>query len=597
MIKIGNHVWLLFSLATTICSGAPFLRLALPSGEIVSHVAAQQPVLLELVSEQPLQRVSTHESIAPFVSQTSQASSYKSINGVASREYIHRWHLVFPKPHVVTVGPLIVTTDSGSERVPALVITVVPPHDHAPIAQIEYDQRPVVVGEWCSANLVFVVPAGAPCSDLSCPVPDSIALRVDQPRRSRIVRSGKPMDEIRYRIEWMAKTPGSFVLGPAHISYAIQPQGMFGFLGRFAAEQVQLSTDRIPVVVDRLPAHDGPVHAVGDIQKVFIKTAHAECARGTGISVDLCVIGSCTFLGDPAELLPSTDAYSVYVSHHEQVPGAARSVYTVKPERDGTLICSMPDFTFFNTRTRQYETIIVEPLVLQVISPTVAETAPLAAHSDARDLSGWLHLLWYVLATFLVTAFLLSVFLFFVPPLRLVYGMCTAQDADSCARLYGEMCSMLAHGVEPYEAAQKLLNAGTAPLAPEVAHWYLERRYAQRADWQICRDAARKMSVGRFIATYAFVRLAKVSVILVVGLLLCLGIYRIGVCGASYERCIVAQGTPLYYLPKKDPALCVGSVAADGEAVILEKRDQWIFVRCAVQRGWVDCSESATPGG
>lgn len=597
MIKIGSYAWIVLCLFSTRASGAPFLRLVLPSGEIVSHVAAQQPVILELVSDQPIKRVPPHASFASFVTQTSEASLYKSNNGIASREYIHRWHLVFPKPQVVTVGPLVVPTDSGTHRIPELTITVVPPHDHSPKAQIEYDSRSVVIGEWCSADIVFTIPAGAPCSDLICPVPDSIALRVDQPSRSRIVRSGKPMDEIRYRIHWMAKNSGSFTLGPATLSYAMQPQGMFGFLGRFAAEQIRLATDTISLIVDPLPPHEGPVHAVGDIQKIFIKTAHTQCMRGAGISVDLCIIGPCTLLADPAMLMPSTEEYAVYASHQEQVPGAVRSVYTVKPERDGTLICSMPDFTFFNTRTRQYETICGEPLTLHVTAshPPVSPTAaiPANSHDSASGSFAW----WHISMLLLLGAFLAMIIPFCVRPFIILSRMQHASDAEECARLYGELCMLFTQSSDPYQAAQKIVNAGNPPLGPDVARWYLEQRYAHNADWEICRDAAQRISALRLGMVYASARISKKIALILVVLCALLAIYRIGTRCASYERCMVAQGTPLYYLPKKDPALCVGSIAADSEAVIIEKRDQWIFIRCAVQRGWVDCSESATPGG
>jgi hypothetical protein len=494
MKRIGRSAFGLFFFCGSLFSAPPFFRLCMPSGEIVSHVAAQQPVVLEIVSDQPLHMPPPPSGIAQFVNNTSHASSYTKNNGVASHEYRYRWHCTFPQPQVIAVGPLVVSTDSGVYTISPISITVVPPHDHAPRASAEYDRRSLVVGEWGRGEFIFVVPAQAPCGDFSCPVPDGLSLRTGQPQRSRIALSGKAMDEIRYPVEWMAKLPGSYTLGPPSLQYGSVSGGAFGFLSRFVHEQSVLSGETIRVVVEPLPPYDGPVHAVGDIQKVFMRVGNDACVLGTALSLDFCIIGPCTLRADLNEFIPSTDAYSIYYAHHEQVPNAVRGVYTLKPERVGLIICEPPPFTFFNTRTGAYETIRVQPLTLAVSAPArprdadESETVAGSCDTDSSDLPQRLSLvkIFFFLCVVLIVC---SAIFCFLRPIRILYAIRSSSDSDTCALYYGFLCMMLSNESDPSCAVKKLSATDAAPLGSEIARWYLEQRYVDPIGWKNCRIA------------------------------------------------------------------------------------------------------------
>jgi hypothetical protein len=107
---------------------------------------------------------------------------------------------------------------------------------------------------------------------------------------------------------------------------------------------------------------------------------------------------------------------------------------------------------------------------------------------------------------------------------------------------------------------------------------------------------AGKIVVSLFIGEYCVVRCIPPRGFIgavVLGFFIVLFIISWGV---SSERCGVVQGMPLYYLPKKEVSLEVGAIAADGEAVILEKRGEWILIRYAGQRGWIQILDNSTSG-
>ena len=600
MIRIGSILALAF--CSSVLCAQPSLSIMSLHGQPISTIPAQQPCIIQLTTDEALIKMPEPIGFAQHVTGSTQGSMIKIINGVSTREWQFRWNCVFHKPQVLTIGPIRIETASGTREIPAQLITIVPADAQSPVARIEWSERRLVPGERQRIAFIFVVPFDAPCSDIQCTTPQGLLLRCDKPTRNHSARSRKPMDEIRIEAELCAEKVGDFILGPATISYAVPNHGMFGIFGRFASDQTQLRCPPVTIHVDRLPSHDSLVHAVGRVRSASLKLSRPECTVGSGVSADLHIIGDCTLLLSPEQLVAHHAGIHIYPAHKEEVPGGVRLVYTLQPENPGRYRLILPPLTVFNTDTRRYETVDIAPVELTV-SSAVSKTVHDLSHeseqvSDKQQSFGWIVLL-------AVLAAIMSMLVYWWRMSALREGlrahsrMRRAENSENFSAAYGELCTILVGNPDPRHAAQQSVQNGRPVISESCARWFLEDGYAPTefsTVWRSCQKDAQKTARLSIVQAFVRARVRRMPLMKLLAILVIFFLALYFLCMPVAERIIVPSGTVLYYAPREDAALVATIVAEDGEAVILDKHDAWVFVRRGTERGWMHRPDRVTPG-
>lgn len=312
------------------------------------------------------------------------------INGVTTVTY------VFParidKVGSYTIGPVTAEVDGTIEASNAVNLTVATEQDAPKKVQqaflrLSVDKKNVVVGERIAGTLRFyychdeVSVEQIAKSDLS---PFTVG------EFSEAKRGRETIDDIEYtyaEITWhMApKHAGTITIPAWSANYSVPLSddtfGPFRLLHGLQRQQKRVYSNALSLQVAPLPAHDGPVHAVGSFDDVMMQASSQVAKEGEANVIRFDVIGDGTFEGyEPIQLVGLSDALKSYESKQytkKRSDGATQHSYEfiVQGLKAGDWEVPAQEFTYFDVARKQYVTHKTMPLLLSVIAQPGLKTA------------------------------------------------------------------------------------------------------------------------------------------------------------------------------------------------------------------------------
>lgn len=164
-------------------------------------------------------------------------------------------------------------------------------------------------------------------------------------------------------------------------------------LGHSFGERKRAYSNVVPVSVDDLPPHNGPLHAIGSFNKFSAKIEPSVAKQGEGMVLTLELVGRGTFdekQGIELQNIPSEFKY--YDSKQYALPGNDSTKYfefIVQGLSEGQWRLPSQKFTFFDTKTRSYKTLETDPIQVKIIANQIGKhdmsKPELAKPDDAID--------------------------------------------------------------------------------------------------------------------------------------------------------------------------------------------------------------------
>ena len=163
------------------------------------------------------------------------------------------------------------------------------------------------------------------------------------------------------------------------------------FLSTFG-EQKRIYSNALTITVAPLPAHDGPVHAIGNFTAYAAKLEPAVAKEGEGMVLTLELEGSGN-LNNNILTLDMPDSFKYYDSKNylAQTQGANNKYcfeFIVQGLQKGDWEIKPQKFTFFDTKSRKYKTLETLPLTVSIMPSLNANkkfVQPVTKQSEATS--------------------------------------------------------------------------------------------------------------------------------------------------------------------------------------------------------------------
>jgi len=177
---------------------------------------------------------------------------------------------------------------------------------------------------------------------------------------------------------------GELVLPSCSIDLEVRQEGdSHPFWGSFFGPQVQrirLHSNALTVNIASLPAHSGPVDAVGRFENFSAKINQATAKEGDAIVVTLSIDGDADLENLNLELQNVPHVFKSYSSKkHVELQkngalGKKLCEHIIQGMEAGEWELPKQKFTFFDVATRSYKTLTTSPLLIKIFPQTTAKT-------------------------------------------------------------------------------------------------------------------------------------------------------------------------------------------------------------------------------
>lgn len=364
------------------------LRIADMQGSPIKQAALGVPFVIETIVAGPQVPLSTpvverlkhfhieHQGLVSTISST--------INGVSSEKRIYRYIVRADKEGTFIVGPAIVNFSSGSLRSAELSIVVskhvTPKRPQEVMLQFIADKPRVMIGQEVVVSIRFYYNSLATLIGVSEPIFNSfIVSPLKGPVAGCDIIDGQDVDYLEWSTVIVPQKEGEFTIPALKALYKVDrtsknPHGfdMFAAFFNGSFEQKTIYSNALQITVDPLPAHQGPVHGVGNFYSMKAVIEQPTARVGEGIVFKLEVMGSGNFdsFQIPALALPKEFAY--YDSKHfvEKDPLLKKNKkifeYVLQAKEPGVFKIPEQSFVYFDIRQNKYVTLASEPLEVTI---------------------------------------------------------------------------------------------------------------------------------------------------------------------------------------------------------------------------------------
>ncbi|MCM8782306.1 MAG: BatD family protein, partial [Candidatus Omnitrophica bacterium] len=220
-----------------------------------------------------------------------------------------------------------------------------------------------------------------------------------QPKQYREDLGGVLYDVIEFTTNMFAIKPGEFTLGPAKLNCNLVVRrtaqahrrspfnddffgGFFNddifedFFGKYEAYPLELKSLELPITVIPLPQEGKPQGfdgALGNFQ-LNVEATPLEVKAGDPITLKMTIKGEGNFDSVNAPKLQSKDGFKVYDPQVKQNENEKIFEQVLIPDSQNLTHIPQINFSFFNTRTGQYEILTNNPIPIKVSKADETQT-------------------------------------------------------------------------------------------------------------------------------------------------------------------------------------------------------------------------------
>jgi hypothetical protein len=347
------------------------------------------------------------------------------VNGVVTSSITHVYNLIPLKTGTFTIGPFSVELQGKTLTSKPITIEVVsaPSRGQQPASgQTLPEPAPTKIdAEELKDRIFLILSAGKRKAYLNEIVPLTIKLYVNrlgvrdiqfpvietndfsiekfgQPKQYREEFGGVLYDVIEFSADMFAIKPGEFTLGPAKLNCnlvvrraaqrrrSIFDDDFFGgafnddifndFFGRYEAYPLELKSAALPITVLPLPQEGKPEGfdgALGNFQ-LNVEANPLSVKAGDPITLKMTVRGEGNFDSVKAPKLQSKDGFKVYDPQVRQNENEKVFEQVLIPESEKVTHIPQINFSFFNTKTGQYEVLTHNPIPITVSKADETQT-------------------------------------------------------------------------------------------------------------------------------------------------------------------------------------------------------------------------------
>ncbi|MFH1678948.1 MAG: BatD family protein [Candidatus Omnitrophota bacterium] len=339
------------------------------------------------------------------------------VNGVVTSSITHVYTLVPLKTGTFTIGPFSVgVQDKALASKPITIEVVSAPsrgQQYSPSQALQESASSKIDAEELRERIFLTINAGKRKVYLNEIMPLTIKLYVNQlgvrdiqfpeletndfsiekfgqPKQYREEFSGVLYDVIEFTTDMFAIKPGEFTLGPVKLkcNLVIRRQnqrrrspinddflgGLFNddvfedFFGRYEAYPLELKSTELPVTALPLPQEGKPEGfdgALGNF-KLEVEATPLQVKAGDPITLKMTVKGEGNFDTLRPPKLQSKDGFKVYDPQVKQNEVEKIFEQVLIPDSEKVTYIPQINFSFFNTRTGQYQVLTHNPIPITV---------------------------------------------------------------------------------------------------------------------------------------------------------------------------------------------------------------------------------------
>lgn len=335
-----------------------------------------------------------------------------TINGATTTT--HRYKVRIDKPGVYTVGPACIEENGSTVRSNTLKLTVV--HQEKAeeqnkkveaLLKLSADKSNVVVGEKISCRLRFAFKDDGTIALQSIGEGEISGFTVGE--KTGPLQGAETVNGTRYAYgDWVwqvyPKQPGDLVITPysADVSVKNSEQERHPFAFFFgSSENKKIYSNALKIHVNPLPKHDDTVDGVGEFYSFVATVDHAVAKEGEAIVLTLAIDGDADLATLAPPVLQKVPAdFKWYESKNSIGDGSRKNSrkkrfeYIVQGIKDGTYEFAAQQFTYFDTKAREYKTLETDPLTItikphfnkQVVAQSVDTQAKIHSADDIQPI-------------------------------------------------------------------------------------------------------------------------------------------------------------------------------------------------------------------
>ncbi len=348
------------------------------------------------------------------------------VNGVVTSSITHVYTLIPLKTGTFTIGPFSAEVQGKTlTSKPITIVVVSAPSGGQPYPRQQTQEEPSttkISAEELKDRIFLILSAGKRKAYLNEIMPLTIKLYVNrlgvrdiqfpvietndfsvekfgQPKQYREEFGGVLYDVIEFATNMFAIKPGEFTLGPAKLNCNLVVRraaqahrrtpfdddffgGFFNddifndFFGRYEAYPLELKSTELPITVLPLPQEGKPEGfdgALGNFQ-LNIEATPLEVKAGDPITLKMTIKGEGSFDSVKAPKLQSKDGFKVYDPQVKQNENEKIFEQVIIPDSEKITHIPQINFSFFNTKTGQYEVLTHNPIPITVSKADETQT-------------------------------------------------------------------------------------------------------------------------------------------------------------------------------------------------------------------------------
>lgn len=333
------------------------------------------------------------------------------VNGRMTSSVTHIYRLIPLKTGKFKIGPLTFKYKGDTYISNELTIEVVDrasarttPSQRSQTGEIEFGDRVFVemrakkLKAYVNENIPLTIKlyiGGLGLRDIEYPQIDFdgfSASAFGKPRQYKENRSGITYDVVEFNTLIFATKPGILNIGPAKIGADVivqkqrrrgpSPFGNFfghdpfeDFFGQYESEPIALKSKKLSFKVLPLPEEDRPADfngAVGDF-RMDLKVSPVDIKVGDPVTVKMIITGKGNFSTVTAPVLEKDKRFKTYEPRTKQEKNQKIFEQVMIPSTDSVNQIPTVSFSFFNTETEKYQTIVKKGISLKVAKPEKKE--------------------------------------------------------------------------------------------------------------------------------------------------------------------------------------------------------------------------------
>ena len=342
------------------------------------------------------------------------------INGAVTSSITHVYTLVPLKTGAFTIGPFSIEAQGNTFTSNTIAIEIVSaPSGGQPSSGQQTSQEASsskINTEEIRDRIFLILSAGKRTAYLNETIPLTIKLYINQlgardiqfpeletndfsvekfgqPKQYREQLGGVLYDVIEFTSGMFGIKPGEFTLGPAKLKCNLVvrrknqrgrspsgddfPGGFFGdFFGGYEAYPLELRSTELPITVSPLPQEgkpDGFDGALGDF-RLDVEAEPLEVKAGDPITLKMTVTGQGDLDTVKPPKLQSKEGFKVYDPQIKQNVTGKIFEQVLMPDSEKVTYIPQINFSFFNTKTGQYQVLTRPPIPITVAKAEDAQS-------------------------------------------------------------------------------------------------------------------------------------------------------------------------------------------------------------------------------